>query len=137
MADAFAADPKSADNFAARHRYNAACAAALAGHGAGVDGGPLGSEERARWRDQALQWLRADLQALGQLLESGKPEMRRQVLRVLRHWQSDADLVALRDPSLLVELPTREQRACKRLWADVATLLVKAIAAELAATEAR
>ena len=42
-------------------RYNAACAAALAGSGRGHDTGKLKDDELARLRKQALDWLRADL----------------------------------------------------------------------------
>ena len=44
-------------------RYNAACTAALAGCGQGVDADKLDAKERARLRQQALDWLRADLKA--------------------------------------------------------------------------
>jgi tetratricopeptide (TPR) repeat protein len=55
-ADAFSAQPRLAEGvpFA---RYNAACAAALAGCGKGADA-PDAEAERARLRDQALKWLR-------------------------------------------------------------------------------
>ena len=45
-------------------RYEAATAAALAGSSQGEDAGPLDDKERARWRRQALSWLRQDLAAL-------------------------------------------------------------------------
>ena len=60
-ADALAALPRLADEPRNSFRYNAACAAALAGCGRGEDGAKLGDGERARWREQARQWLRADL----------------------------------------------------------------------------
>src|SRR5262249_42911465 len=53
------ADPQSAEGVKAAHRYNAACAAALAGAGQGEDGAKLDDKERARWRKQAVDWLRA------------------------------------------------------------------------------
>jgi hypothetical protein len=43
------------------HRYNAACAAALAGCGQGADGADLTPARRAALRAKALGWLRADL----------------------------------------------------------------------------
>jgi tetratricopeptide (TPR) repeat protein len=60
-ADAFRADPKLADSLKAGHRYDAACAAALAGCVRGADADQIDDRERARWRKQALEWLRADL----------------------------------------------------------------------------
>src|SRR5262249_38519160 len=56
--DGFARQPRLAKS----HRYNAACAAALAGCGQAEDAGWLNAMERLRWR-QALTWLRADLRA--------------------------------------------------------------------------
>src|SRR5262249_38940695 len=71
-ADAFAADPRLADDPESSHRYDAACAAALAAAGLGADAGRLDDQERARWRKQALEWLRANLAVNGRLLESGE-----------------------------------------------------------------
>jgi tetratricopeptide (TPR) repeat protein len=61
--DAFADQPGLADDLRTRHRYNAACYAALAGCGQGKDADPLDAQEGARLRNQALDWLRADLTA--------------------------------------------------------------------------
>src|SRR6516162_8684796 len=52
--DAFAEKPKLADDLNAGHRYNAACAAALAGCGQGQDSDKLDPKERALVRAQAL-----------------------------------------------------------------------------------
>src|SRR5262249_37165961 len=49
---AFQAHPALADDIRAQHRYNAACAAALAGCGPGKDDPPLGETAKAHWRDQ-------------------------------------------------------------------------------------
>jgi tetratricopeptide (TPR) repeat protein len=72
-AAAFVAEPKLADNLGDRHRFHAACAAALAGGGQGRDAEPLAEAERTHWRNQALAWLRADLAAWARRLESGRP----------------------------------------------------------------
>jgi hypothetical protein len=71
--EAFADDPKLADDLRTRHRYNAACSAALAGCGQGADADKPDDQERARLRQQALAWLRADPAAWCQLLEK-EPE---------------------------------------------------------------
>jgi tetratricopeptide (TPR) repeat protein len=122
-ADAFAADPKLADDLKAGHRYGGACAAALAGCGRGAGAGRLGAAERARWRQQALAWLRADLTANGKLLEGGDPADRRLAAQRLRQWPRDPNLAALRDPAAVARLPADEQKACRQLWAEVAALL--------------
>jgi hypothetical protein len=67
--EAFAAQPKLAGYLNPGHRYNAACAAALAGCGQGQDAAKLDDKERAGLRRQALDWLRADLEAWRRLLD--------------------------------------------------------------------
>jgi serine/threonine-protein kinase len=122
-AGAFAADPKLAGDLRSGHRYDAACSAGLAGSGQGEDAKQLDDKARARWRQQALDWLRADLAARAKQLGSGKPADRADVQAQLRHWQRDADLAGLREPAAVARLPADEQEACRKLWADVAALL--------------
>jgi serine/threonine-protein kinase len=122
----FATDPKLANDLRVRHRYSAACAAALAAAGQGEDAAKLKDKEQARLRKQALDWLRADLSLWTKRLESGQPDDRAEVQRVLRHWQKDADLVGLRDKAALAKLQPEVRAAYERLWADVAALLKKA-----------
>jgi hypothetical protein len=62
-AAAFALKPDLAEGLRTGNRYYAACLAALAGCSRSSDGVELGDAERARWRTQARQWLRADLDA--------------------------------------------------------------------------
>jgi tetratricopeptide (TPR) repeat protein len=116
-------DPRLAADLEAGHRYHAACAAARAsaGQGAGADG--LADAERARWRRQALSWLRQDLTANGQFLKFGTPEERRRVGVRLRQWRCDPGLAPLRDPPAVARLPADEREACKRLWVDFEALL--------------
>ena len=108
-----------------RHRYNAACAAALAGCGQGKDDPPLDEAAKARWRKQAIDWLKADLAAWSQVLESGPPQARSVHLLTLQHWKADPDLAGLRDQAALAKLPEDEQKACRALWAEVDALLAK------------
>jgi serine/threonine-protein kinase len=125
-AEAFAAEPKLADNLLSGDRYQAACAAARAAAGQGRDAGQLTAPERARLRRQALAWLRADLVRWTKILDLGNPQGRSTVQQKLRHWQRDSDLAGIRDAAWLVNLPADELRACRRLWADVAALLKRA-----------
>jgi tetratricopeptide (TPR) repeat protein len=125
-AAAFALDPKMADDLNAGHRYSAACEAALAAAGQGKDVSDLSDKERARLRQQALDWLRADLAAHGKRLESAGAAARNEVQRALRQWLADSDVVGIRDKSALAKLPPDEQKAFTQLWADVAALLKKA-----------
>ena len=124
------ADPKSADDLECSHRYRAACAAALAGCGRGDDAGQLDDQERARWRKQALAWLRADLKAYGELLTVSNPEERQRLQEWLRSWQSEPALAGLRDARAVARLPAAEQESCKQLWAEVQALLANAGTAE-------
>ena len=125
-AAAFAADPKLADDLKAGHRYNAACYAALAAAGQGEDVAKLDDKERTRLRQQALDWLSADLALRTKQLESGQPADRAEVQQTMSHWQQDTDLAGIRDAAALVKLPADEQKAFTQLWADVAALLKKA-----------
>jgi len=77
-------------------------------------------------RQQALDWLRADLIAWTKVLESAKPEARATVRQTLQHWQKDPDLAGLRDQAALDKLPAAERDAWQRLWADVGALLQRA-----------
>src|SRR5262249_47388576 len=85
-ADAFAAQPRLAT---APHRYDAACAAALAGTGQGKDAAKLGGSQRLALRRQALTWLRADLTSWSRLFAQGEVG-RSRLTRVLTPWQKDA-----------------------------------------------
>ncbi len=124
--EAFHADPKLADDMQAQNRYNAACAAALAGSGQGKDDPPLDGPTQARWRKQAIDWLRADLAAWSKLLEKDPPAARQSIAQTPQHWKADADLAGLREAAALAKLPEAEQKACRSLWAEVDTLLNKA-----------
>jgi tetratricopeptide (TPR) repeat protein len=129
-ASALTADPKQADDLEGGYRHDAARAAARAGCGQRQDADPIDDEEQARWRKQALAWLRADLRAYGKLLESGQARDRQRVRQRLLGWQGDPSLAGLRVPAALARLPADEQQACKQLWAEVQAFLAKADAAE-------
>ncbi len=122
-ADAFAADPKLADDLKAGHRYKAACCAALAAAGQAADAGNLDDREQTRLRHQALAWLLADLDLWSVRLAGGKSEDRQVVRATFQHWQSDADLSGVREVAALKKLTDNEQAAWRKLWADVAELL--------------
>jgi tetratricopeptide (TPR) repeat protein len=128
FADAFAADQKLAADLPQGHRYDAACYAALAAAGKGEQAAKLDGKERTRLRQQALDWLRADLDLWGKQAQGDKSEARAMMQQKLRHWQEDADLAGVRDPAALEKLPEAERAAWQKLWTDVAALLKKASA---------
>ena len=94
------------------NRYNAACAAALAG--------------TAEWRSRAQAWLRAELalraeQVKGKSFPGASP-----AAPSLRHWLDDTDLASIRDEAALAKLPEAERDALRALWRDVRALLAEA-----------
>ncbi len=128
-AEALQAQPKLADDLRVGHRYNAACAAALAGCGQGKDDPPLDRAAKARWRKQAIDWLKADLAAWLKILENALPQARQSISQTLQHWKADTDLAGLREPAELAKLADDEQKACRALWVEVDALVKKARAA--------
>jgi serine/threonine-protein kinase len=124
-ADVIAAEPELADDPKAAHRYHAACAAALAGTGRGHDAATLNGDGRARLREQALGWLRADLALYANRLQAANAQDRTLVQQQLEHWQREDGLIGLRDPAALAKLPAGERTAWVQLWDDVETLLRK------------
>ena len=123
--EAFQAQPKVADNMRAQNRYNAACAAALAGCGQGKDDPPLDDTAQARWRKQAIDWLTADFAAWSKGLGSGPPQARQAISQTLQHWKADPDLAGIREPAVLAKLPAGEQTTYRNLWSEVDALLAK------------
>jgi hypothetical protein len=124
--DAFTAAPDLAHDLRRGHRYNAACAAALAGSGRGQDAGQLSEPQRAAWRRQARDWLRADLAAWIQLLAKDPDKARAKVRQKMQHWLTDSDFAGLRGTEALAKLPEPERVAWKALWAQVGETLARA-----------
>jgi Flp pilus assembly protein TadD/serine/threonine protein kinase len=122
-AAAFAEQRKLVEDLGAAHRYNAACAAALAGCGQGQDAAKLSEMEKHRLRDEALAWLRADLDVNAQQVMDGKAASILLVEARLAHWQTDGDFIGVRDPKSLAKLPEAERAEWGKLWADVDQLL--------------
>jgi serine/threonine-protein kinase len=121
--DAFVADPSLADDLRAGHRSNAARHAVQAGGGRGADAVGLGEPERAKWRARAREWLRADLTALGKLLDRDPGSAQTIGLQRLTQWQGDPDLAGLRDAAALSGLTPEERKACLAVWDEVETVL--------------
>jgi serine/threonine protein kinase/tetratricopeptide (TPR) repeat protein len=122
-AEALTNDPKLAEIRKPEHRYNAACAAALAGSGRGKDDPPPDDAARGKFRRQALEWLNAELTFWKALASKGDPGDRETVAKTLEHWKGDADLAHVRDPTALARLPEAERAAFQGLWKDVDGLL--------------
>jgi tetratricopeptide (TPR) repeat protein len=123
--DVFRDQPELADDLPTGHRYNAACAAALAGCGQGRDADNLDARERAGWRDQAHTWLQADFLLWKRSARSRDAKVRQTVQARLRSWKQDTDLAGVRDSSALAQLPAAERDTWCRLWAEVAAVLAQ------------
>jgi serine/threonine-protein kinase len=119
-ADAFSADPKSAEDHKAGRRYAAACCAARAC--AAVHTALPEESEQARLRGAALRWLKAEADAWTRQGERGTAEERAEVRQAAQRWQRDIDLARLRDPAALALLPLGERQEWTKLWASVAAL---------------
>jgi serine/threonine-protein kinase len=122
-ADAFAADAKLAEAVPEGVRYHAARIAALAGCGQGKDADKLDEKERARWRRQALDWLRQDLTWWGKAADKGNAQTCAQVRQCLRFWQTDDKLAVVRATDALACLPDGERKQWESLWSNVDALL--------------
>jgi serine/threonine protein kinase/Flp pilus assembly protein TadD len=122
---AFAAAPDLVVDPNKPFRFNAACAAALAAAGRGKDASKMDAPTKAKWRQQALTWLRAELQARQKELQSGFLEAN-PARTALQHWQTDSDLAGVRDAKALAQLPEAERQDWQALWADVAQAVQKA-----------
>jgi tetratricopeptide (TPR) repeat protein len=125
-AEAFVAQPGLAQDPTSGHRYNAACAAALAGCGQGKDAAAVTPMQWLHWRRQALTWLRADLTVWNKLLKKGADKARPIIVQTMRHWQTDSDFAGVRGPQALARLPEAERPAWQKLWADVDDTLARA-----------
>jgi tetratricopeptide (TPR) repeat protein len=127
-AEACAAEPKLSGDGPSGLRYNAACAAALAGCGQGQDAKSLGDKERAGLRRQALDWLQADLAAWRRLLEKESAKAGPAVMQQMQHWQDDADFAGVRGVEALGRLPAAERPDWQKLWQEVEDLRQRALA---------
>jgi Tfp pilus assembly protein PilF len=117
--ETFAAQPALSTDLNAGHRYDAARAAARAGCGQGLDAGQLDEKARARWRKQALLWLREDLKLLTKELNADSRQAQSRARRSLQGWQHHQELKCVRDAADLEKLPLQEQKAWREFWAEV------------------
>jgi serine/threonine-protein kinase len=124
-AAAFAAEPSLAEDHQSARRSRAARAAALVGSARGEDVAGVGEPERARWRQQARQWLRADMAAWNQALDRD-PSAARDLLSQVGAWRGDSELAGLFEPAELDKLPPDEREDCLGLSKEIDGLLTRA-----------
>jgi len=110
-------------------RREAAQAAILAGCRYGTDVAGLSENERARLRQQAMDWLRADLASWTKQLADARPEQRAGVRSAIGHWHNETRSNVVLRPKDLATFGADEQEAWKKLWEDVDELHRKVQAA--------
>ena len=125
-AEAFQAQPNLADDMNVQNRYNAACAAALAGSGEGKDDPPLDDAKKAHWRKQAMDWLKADLAAWSKILESGPPQAKPFIVQDAPALESRHRPGRRARRSRAGQALGRRAESLPALWAEVDALLAKA-----------
>ena len=99
------------------YRYELACLAVRAGEG---------EQDKAKLRAQALDWLRADLDAHTAQTQAGRIDGMLLAIDKLSHWQNVPDLAAVREPPALGLLPEKEQESWRKLWTDANQVLGQA-----------
>jgi len=121
--EAFAADPKLVRDRDTNDRYDAACSAALAGCGKCKDNPAPDEAARTRLRRQALDWLRAELEAWNRHVATEGSRVSENFQFYVGQYRSDGDLAGVRDPEALAKLPEEEQKAWRAFWAEVDSAL--------------
>jgi serine/threonine-protein kinase len=119
-AEAFAGEPRLAEDLSVQHRFSAARAAI-----ASVRDAALPDRVLVMLRRQALRWLRADLALYATLPAEAEPATKKAVADRLRGWQRAGDFASVHDPAALDRLPDEERRQWRQFWDDVAALLRK------------
>jgi hypothetical protein len=124
-AAAFAAEPRLGEDLSKGYHYAAAWAAARAACGQGEGAAQLDDNERARLRQQVLDWLRADLAHVVKRLDDPSPSAPK-VRDLMEQRQGDPAFACVRDKDALAKLPEAERKAWQKFWADVAAALKRA-----------
>jgi serine/threonine-protein kinase len=133
--EAFADSPTLATDPIAGDHHQAARAAALAWTGnSRLEASP---EARARWREQAVAWLEADLSSAVAALESGTSRERAAIARRLGRWQVDPALAGLRDAPSMTVLDDSERLSLQSLWRRIDDARKRAAGASTQAEGAR
>jgi tetratricopeptide (TPR) repeat protein len=130
LEQAFASDPKLADNLANdlsdSHRYYAAFCAVLAASGQGSDA-TADPVQRAALRGKALAWLRADLTLRSKQAASYNAAERKTAAEVMSWWLEDKDLATVRTgEAKWGDLTAAERPGWESLWSDVRATLAAA-----------
>ncbi|HEY2589275.1 MAG TPA: protein kinase [Tepidisphaeraceae bacterium] len=113
--DVLTSAPEAADAYPDL-RFRAACAAALTAAGRGGDATRLDTNERARWRQHARDWLSAEVEACSQQLDRADPTARTHLAQRLLRLRYEPGLAGIREAEMLRALPAREQTDSVQIW---------------------
>jgi tetratricopeptide (TPR) repeat protein len=128
-AGAFQAAPPLAGDVLRGWRSQGARAAVLAASGQGRDASELDEAARTSLRQQALDWLQADLKLFtGPVTRGEGPALVLLALERLSQWQRETDLASVREEKELARLPPASRRDWERFWTDVRQLQRRAAA---------
>jgi tetratricopeptide (TPR) repeat protein len=120
--EGFTAIPGLETNHTLRLPQDAACAAVLLADGRGEDAGSAPMDPAAL-RQQALKWLRGDLDAWKKNLGKIPDKDRRDLIGYLRSRLTNDALASVRDDDRLGKLPDAERQAWRQMWADLRDVL--------------
>jgi serine/threonine protein kinase/Tfp pilus assembly protein PilF len=131
--ECFAAASQPRDELFRMDGFTAVRAAAQA---AGYESDKLGADNDSKRLlniRQSLTWMQATLDAWAELLDriqakssDDQVPLRAQVLHRLSTWKFNPELVALRDPHSLKNLPPEESQKCRAVWDKLDALLRRA-----------
>jgi hypothetical protein len=116
---AFATDATLALDRQNYFRESAAFDAALAGSGRGTDNPPLDDVAKASLRNQALEWLKAEIEDWSHFLEKAPCHDRPIGFDAIYRWQSCFELAGVRNREFLAKLPESERNEWRAFWAGV------------------
>jgi len=111
--EAFRLAPGLAENPLPGNRFDAACAAVQTCVLQGANG------DKTTMLEQALQWMREDLAAWNERLESGSAPLRASAVRALKRWRTEPHLAAMRDAGAISDRSATTQDGWRALWHDV------------------
>ena len=120
---ALRADPKLGDDPLTQPRYNAARAAILASAGQSQDEPPLEDTAKAKLRQEALDWLKAELSTWKVHVTITAPGNLELATKTLANWKQQTDLGGVRDNEKLAKLPEAERKEWQAFWAEIDALL--------------
>jgi len=122
-AEAFNNRPEMATDLRAGNRFDAACAAAMAGSGQGEDVASFQELDRHNRREQSRRWLEEDLALWTKIAASDKSADRTMVRAALLRWQQDPHLIGVRNKDALQKLLEPERSQWLKFWDDVEGVL--------------